>query len=113
MGVTFKENCPDIRNSKAIDIVKELEDHGAEVLVTDPKADAGEVKHEYGITLGEISEQSPVDALVVAVGHEEYRRMTPDHLRSLVKGDKPFLVDVKSLFNRNACIEAGFKVFRL
>lgn len=113
MGVTFKENCPDIRNSKAIDIVKELQDHGADVLVADPKADAREVKEEYGIALGEISNRTPVDALVIAVGHEEYRRMTPTELRGLVKGDKPLLVDVKSLFDRHACAAAGFKVFRL
>jgi UDP-N-acetyl-D-galactosamine dehydrogenase len=113
MGVTFKENCPDIRNSKAIDIVKELQDHGAKVLVTDPKADPEEVQHEYGITLGEITEKSPVDALVVAVGHQEYRQMSPQQLRSLVQGEKPLLVDVKSLFNRHACVDAGFRVFRL
>jgi UDP-N-acetyl-D-galactosamine dehydrogenase len=113
MGITFKENCPDIRNSKALDIVKELRDHGAEVLVVDPKADAEEVKHEYGIALGEITDRSPVDALVVAVGHDEYRKMTPNELRALVKGDKPLLVDVKSLFDRHACAAAGFKVFRL
>lgn len=113
MGITFKENCPDIRNSKALDIVKELRDHGAEVLVVDPKADAAEVKHEYGIALGEITNRSPVDALIVAVGHDEYRKMTPDELRALVKGDKPLLVDVKSLFDRHACAAAGFKVFRL
>ncbi len=113
MGVTFKENCPDIRNSKAIDIVKELRDHGCNVIVTDPKADAAEVKHEYGIALSEISKAAPVDALIVAVGHEEYRKMTPEHLRSLVQGDKPLLVDVKSLYDRHACGAAGFKVFRL
>jgi UDP-N-acetyl-D-galactosamine dehydrogenase len=113
MGITFKENCPDIRNSKALDIVKELRDHGAEVLVVDPKADAAEVKHEYGIALGEITDRTPVDALVVAVGHDEYRKMTPNELRALVKGDKPLLVDVKSLFDRHACAAAGFKVFRL
>ena len=113
MGVTFKENCPDIRNSKAIDIIRELGDHGAEVLVADPKADPREVSHEYGITLGEISKKTPVDALVVAVGHEEYRRMTPDELRGLVQGEKPVLVDVKSLYDRHACMAAGFKVFRL
>lgn len=113
MGITFKENCPDIRNSKAVDIVKELQDHGATVLVADPKADAAELKHEYGITLGKVSEGEPVDALVVAVGHDEYRRMTPDQLRKLVKGEKPLLVDVKSLFNRHACADAGFRVFRL
>ncbi|WP_295555965.1 nucleotide sugar dehydrogenase [uncultured Hyphomicrobium sp.] len=113
MGITFKENCPDIRNSKAVDIVKELRDHGAEVCVTDPKADPDEVKHEYDIALGEISAKAPVDALIVAVGHDEYRRMTPDELRRLVQGEKPLLVDVKSLFDRHACTDAGFKVFRL
>ena len=85
----------------------------AEVLVADPKADAAEVQHEYGIKLGEISKSSPVDALVVAVGHDEYRAMTPDQLCSFVKCDKPLLVDVKSLFDRHACADAGFKVFRL
>ncbi|HEX2839813.1 nucleotide sugar dehydrogenase [Hyphomicrobium sp.] len=113
MGITFKENCPDIRNSKAVDIVKELRDHGAEVIVADPKADAREVKHEYGIMLGEISQASPVDALIVAVGHEEYRKMTPGQLRGLVQGEKPLLVDVKSLYDRHACAAEGFRVFRL
>lgn len=113
MGITFKENCPDIRNSKAADIVKELLDHGAQVLVTDPKADHKEVEHEYGITMSEISAKSPVDALIVAVGHEEYRKMTPPQLRALVHGEKPLLVDVKSLYDRHSCAEAGFKVFRL
>lgn len=113
MGITFKENCPDVRNSKAIDIVKELEDHGANVLVSDPKADACEVREEYGITLRDISTTSPVDVLVVAVGHDEYRGMTPAELRRLVHGETPLLVDVKSLYDRHACAAAGFKVFRL
>jgi len=113
MGITFKENCPDIRNSKVVDLVKELEAHGATVIVSDPKADAAEVSHEYGITLGTLAADAPVDALVVAVGHNEYRGMDAQHLRTLVRGEQPVLVDVKSLFDRHAATAAGFHVFRL
>jgi UDP-N-acetyl-D-galactosamine dehydrogenase len=67
MGITFKENCPDIRNSKVADLVKELQAWGCKVVVTDPWANAEEVQHEYGITLGHISPDQPVDSLVVAV----------------------------------------------
>ncbi len=113
MGITFKENCPDIRNSKVVDLVKELQAHGATVVVSDPKADAAEVAHEYGITMGDLSHDQPVDALVVAVGHNEYRALSAGDLRRLVRGDAPVLVDVKSLFDRHAATAAGFHVFRL
>lgn len=112
MGVTFKENCPDIRNSKVADLVRELEGWGAKVVVVDAWADAGEVKHEYGITLGAIDASNQVDALVVAVGHNEYRALTPDQLRQLCRGDKPVLADVKALYDRHAAATAGFTVFR-
>jgi UDP-N-acetyl-D-glucosamine/UDP-N-acetyl-D-galactosamine dehydrogenase len=113
MGITFKENCPDIRNSKVVDLVQELQAHGATVVVSDPKADAAEVAHEYGITMGELTPDQPVDALVVAVGHNEYRVMSAADLRKLVRGAAPVLVDVKSLFDRHAAAAAGFHVFRL
>jgi UDP-N-acetyl-D-glucosamine/UDP-N-acetyl-D-galactosamine dehydrogenase len=113
MGITFKENCPDIRNSKVVDLVQELQAHGATVIVSDPKADAAEVEHEYGIKMGTLSGENPVDALVVAVGHNEYRSMSPQDLRKLVRGEAPVLVDVKSLFDRHAAKAAGFHVFRL
>ncbi len=112
MGITFKENCPDIRNSKVVDLVKELQDHGAEVIVSDPKADPHEVFEEYGIKMGELTAGS-VDALVVAVGHNEYRTMEPKALKAYVRGASPILVDVKSLFDRHAAAAAGFTVFRL
>jgi UDP-N-acetyl-D-galactosamine dehydrogenase len=112
MGITFKENCPDIRNSKVADLVKELQQWGANVVVADPWADADEVKHEYGIDLGVIDSAHKVDALVVAVGHHEYREMTPAQLRALCKSDKPVLADIKSLFNRHEAADAGFTVFR-
>ena len=113
LGITFKENCPDIRNSKVADLIKEFRAWGAEVVVVDPWANAGEVKHEYGIELGVIDANNPVDSLVVAVGHNEYRSLTVQQLRSYVRTDKPVLADVKSLYERTAAVSAGFTVFRL
>jgi UDP-N-acetyl-D-galactosamine dehydrogenase len=113
MGITFKENCPDIRNSKVVDMVREFQAWGVEVVVADPWASADEVRHEYGLELGVIDSQHPVDALVVAVGHNEYRQAALPDLRRLCRGDKPVLADVKSLFDRNAAAAAGFSVFRL
>ncbi len=112
MGITFKENCPDIRNSKVADLVKELETWGVKVLVTDPWANAEEVKQEYGIQLGVIDQVNKVDSLVVAVGHSQFRAMTPEQLKRLCKTDKPVLADIKALFNRNESVSAGFSVFR-
>ena len=113
MGITFKENCPDIRNSKVADLVRELESWGAKVVVTDPWADAAEVKHEYGITLGTISPEQPVDSLVVAVGHKEYRALAAATLKSLCnQKHQPVLADLKSLFDRHELAAAGLSVFR-
>jgi len=113
LGITFKENCPDIRNSKVVDMVREFESWGAQVVVADPWANADEVAHEYGLQLGRVDKDHPVDALVVAVGHNEYRHATPAELRALCNGDKPVLADVKSLYNRHDAAAAGFTVCRL
>lgn len=113
LGVTFKENCPDIRNSKIADLVRELENWGVNVVVSDPWAESEEVRHEYGISLGVVDEQHPVDSLVVAVGHEQYRQFTPAALRRLCRNEKPVLADLKSLYDRHESAVAGFTVFRL
>lgn len=113
MGVTFKENCPDIRNSKVADLVREFETWGVNVVVTDPWADRDEVKHEYGITLGVVDQANQVDALVVAVGHNEYRDMGPGVLKTLCRSEKPVLADLKSLYDRHDAAKVGFTVFRL
>lgn len=113
LGVTFKENCPDIRNSKVADLIKELELWGAQVVVADPWADADEVRHEYGIELRQVDAQNPVDSVIVAVGHNEFRSLSANELRSYVKCEKPVLADVKSLFDRTEMLDAGFTVFRL
>ncbi|MDE2427351.1 MAG: nucleotide sugar dehydrogenase [Burkholderiales bacterium] len=112
MGITFKENCPDIRNSKVADLVKELENWGAKVIVMDPWANAAEVSHEYAIELSEFGESKKVDSVVVAVGHNEFRSMTPKKLFDFCKGSKPVLADIKALYDRHESAEAGFTVFR-
>ena len=113
MGITFKENCPDIRNSKVVDMVREFESWGAQVVVADPWANADEVAHEYNLQLGKIDAVNTVDTLVVAVGHNEYSHATPAELRALCNSNKPVLADVKSLYNRHDAAAAGFTVFRL
>lgn len=112
MGITFKENCPDIRNSKVADLVKELQNWGVEVVVSDCWADPAEVHDEYGIKLSQISQAEPVDALVIAVGHNEYRDLSPQALKELCKTQEPVLADLKALYSREAATAAGFTVFR-
>lgn len=113
MGVTFKENCPDVRNSKVVDIVRELKSYGIDVVITDPHADVLDLKHDYDIELQTLSEQSPVDALIVAVAHSEFRQLSAQQLRSLTRGDQPVICDVKSIYQPAELEKAGFTVWRL
>ncbi len=112
MGITFKEDCPDIRNSKVVDLIKEFETWGVKVVVTDPYADAEEVMQEYGIKLNTMEDLSSVDSLVVAVGHQAYRKMGLPGLKKMIKADKPVLADLKALFDRNEAVKMGLTVFR-
>lgn len=113
LGVTFKENCPDVRNSKVVDIISELQSYGIEVIVTDPHADVVDLQHDYGITLQEISSDSPVDALIVAVAHTEFRQLSTSTLRSYTRGNQPVIADVKSIYSQTSLQQAGFAVWRL
>ncbi len=113
LGITFKENCPDVRNSKIIDVVSELKNWGIKVVVVDPWADPIEVKKNFGISLGKVDIEHQVDSLIVAVGHDEFRDLDADSLRALCRGSSPVLADVKSIYNRDNLIDKGFSVFRL
>lgn len=114
MGVTFKENCPDIRNSKVVDLVNELKSWNVKVLVLDPWADPLEVTHEYGISLAGTEQFNGLDSLIVAVGHSQFRALTPVELRRYCKPNvAPVLGDLKALFPRKDAESAGFSVFRL
>jgi UDP-N-acetyl-D-galactosamine dehydrogenase len=113
LGITFKENCPDVRNSKVIDIVRELQHWGLTVKVMDPWADLGEVQQEYGVTLTQISTQTPVDSLIVAVAHTQFSQMSPSELRKLcATHGKPVIADLKALHDRKELEKQGFEVFR-
>lgn len=114
MGLTFKENCPDLRNSKVNDIIKELKEYGANVHVIDPMAPKEEALEEYGLILEDESCIKNMDAVVVAVGHKEYRDMKPADLRKYFNPvySKPLLIDVKSIFNK-AEAEKEYDYWRL
>lgn len=96
LGVTFKEDCPDIRNSRVVDVISELRSYGTNVDIYDPHADAEEVKHEYGLTTIS-SPDKKYDAIVLAVGHQEFR-----HLKwSDIKHDKTVIYDVKGFLDQS------------
>jgi UDP-N-acetyl-D-galactosamine dehydrogenase len=113
MGITFKENCPDIRNSKVIDLISELLNWTVKVVVTDPWADAVEVKYEYGLELSQLNASQKVDALVVAVAHGAFKSKSLPQLRALCSSENPVLADVKGLYDPGLASRAGFTVFRL
>ena len=112
LGLTFKEDCPDLRNSKVIDIIRELEDYGVNVQVHDPLADAGEAKEAYGVELTAINDLKPANAVIAAVPHRFYRDMSTDTLAGLMDGN-PVLVDVKGIFDELAMKSSGVRVWRL
>lgn len=112
LGLTFKENCPDLRNSKVIDIIQELKSYGIEVFVHDPEADAEEAMHEYGVKLLPWDELPRADAIVAAVAHNEYKSLTAsDFTRKVVKGGN--FIDVKANFDEKDLQANGIKVWRL
>jgi UDP-N-acetyl-D-galactosamine dehydrogenase len=112
VGLTFKENCPDLRNSKVADIVYELQSYGLEVHVHDPVADPEEARHEYGITLEDWDDLPKADALIVAVAHKEVAARSLADIQSKLN-DGGCFVDVKSQFDPNRVREAGYCVWRL
>ncbi|MBA4344275.1 MAG: nucleotide sugar dehydrogenase [Methylibium sp.] len=112
LGLTFKENCGDLRNSKVIDIIKELQSYGVEVFVTDPQADVEEAMHEYGVRLLSWDDLPRADAVVAAVSHREYQALSVDDLgKKMVKGGA--FIDVKAAFDAEAIQAAGYKLWRL
>ena len=137
LGMTFKEDCPDVRNSKVIDIINELKEYGMKVFVTDPIADSKEVKEEYGVELTKFEDIEDMDAVIVAVGHKEYMELSLDSIKDLyaVKSlllnngqildeialteevmedaDKLVLVDVKGIFDRKEAEAKNYLYWRL
>ena len=115
LGFTFKENCPDTRNTKVIDIVKELREYGIEPLIADPQADAAEAERLYGISFVEMEEIRDVDAVILAVSHKEFEKLSPDTLKGFYKKEaaRRVLADIKGMLDREKFEEAGYLYWRL
>lgn len=113
MGITFKENCPDIRNSKVMDIINELKEYGIEVKVVDPLAEESEVQGEYGIKLSKLEDVTDVDAVIFAVPHEKFKYITLKDLKKIYKDNKLVLIDIKGIFSRKEAEDLNYLYWRL
>lgn len=113
LGFTFKENCPDTRNTKVIDIVNELKEYGITPIIADPEADADEAERLYGIRFVKMSEIKDMDAVVLAVAHEAFKGLQMSDMDALFVDGEKVVVDVKGLLNRKEYEEAGYSYWRL
>lgn len=116
LGLTFKENCPDTRNSKVDDIIKRLNEYGIQPVVVDPWASERDAMHEYGVPLTKLEDVKNADCLIVAVGHNEFRSMSTMQLKKLFKDvpdEEKVLIDVKSLYRLDELKASGMRFWRL
>lgn len=117
LGITFKENCPDTRNSKVVDIIKRLKEYEINPVVSDSWADVEVAKHEYCVDLVPFEDLPRADCLIVAVGHKEYRSMSMMQIKELfkkeIKDEEKVLIDVKSLYRMDELKASGMRFWRL
>lgn len=113
LGFTFKENCPDIRNTRIIDIVDELREYGVTAVVADPQAEADETKRFYDIELYNQDDIKDVSAVIVAVAHDEYQNLSVSDIDKLIADDKKVLIDIKGILDRKVFENAGYTYWRL
>jgi UDP-N-acetyl-D-galactosamine dehydrogenase len=112
LGLTFKEDCPDLRNSKVIDVIRELQSYGARVHVHDPLAASKEAEHEYGVSLTAWDKLPKTRTVVACVAHRDYKALSPAQVTGMMQPDGIF-IDVKSAFDTKALAAAGLRVWRL
>ena len=113
LGFTFKENCPDTRNTRVIDVYKELQEYGITPIIADPQADQAEAYEEYGIKFVDMDSITNVDAVVLAVAHEEFRDMDMARIDAFYNKGQKVLLDLKGLLNRDEYEQAGYLYWRL
>lgn len=117
LGITFKENCPDTRNSKVVDIIKRLKEYDINPIVSDSWADVDVAKHEYGVDLAPFGELPKANCVIVAVGHKEYRSMSMMQIKQMfkdeTKDEEKVLIDVKSLYRMDELKASGMRFWRL
>ena len=113
LGLTFKENCPDTRNSRVVDIIHELHEYGIEPVVCDDVADKDGAEREYGLELTEFEKVNNCDAVVLAVAHDEFKTLSKSDFDALYKNETKILLDVKGILDRKTFESAGYKYWRL
>ncbi len=116
LGFTFKENCPDTRNTKIIDIYNELKEYGITAVIADPTADADEAKRLYGIEFADMQTISDCDAVILAVAHTQFKDLTQADFDKMFKAgsnQEKVLIDIKGLLDRKAYVSAGYNYWRL
>jgi UDP-N-acetyl-D-galactosamine dehydrogenase len=116
LGLTFKENCPDTRNSKVDDIIKRLAEYEITPIVVDPWASERDAMHEYGVTLTKLEDVKDADCVIVAVAHNEFKALAINDIKKLFKnsaGAEKVLIDVKGLYKVSELKESGMKCWRL
>ena len=113
LGMTFKENCPDIRNSRVIDVLRRLQEYGIRPLVSDPYADPDEVSRVYGVQLCAFDSIRDMDCVILAVAHDAYRQAGTEALLRMFDGGDKVLVDVKGMFSREETAALGIRHWRL
>ena len=113
LGFTFKENCPDTRNTKIIDIVNELKEYGISPVIADPQADAEEARRLYGVEFVNVNSIKNMDAVILAVAHSEFSSLTMDRIDGFFGEGKKVLLDLKGLLNRKEYESAGYRYWRL
>ncbi len=112
LGLTFKEDCPDLRNSRVIDIIRELQTYCCDVSVHDPLADSGEALEEYGVNLVDWEQLPEADAVVLAVAHQFYQQLQLFEYKGIM-GEGALLMDIKSVLDRQACQDEDVTLWRL
>ena len=117
LGLTFKENCPDIRNSKVIDIIKRLNEYGIRPQIVDPWADKLEVEREYGMSLSDLEDIKNADCIIVAVAHNEFRNLNIKDIKKMYTGslqdNQKVILDIKGIFNKDEFERYGINIWRL
>lgn len=113
LGFTFKENCPDTRNTKVIDIVRELKEYGIYPLIIDPVADIDEAEHLYGVRFTTFEQIKSVDAVIITVAHNKFIKMKQTDLDCLYGSGRKVLIDVKGLLDREEYEKSGYSYWRL
>ena len=116
LGLTFKENCPDTRNSKVDDIIKRLNEYGITPQIVDPWASDYDAAHEYGVKLSKLEDIHDVDCIIIAVAHKEFKALDLNRLKSLYKkvaDEQKVIIDVKGIYSINELQESNLKWWRL